>query len=144
MPHSAYSPSTEDEDEEHDDQNKSLPQLSSGLQESQTVCNFLTAQMVQRCSRKGEEGGASEFRPVLANLIEDLLKVQLLPEYPGAELLLLSFCRRLSHDLIKASSVGNKRRSSSNKGPPVEATYLSTAMVSAEVYSFGTGGGYLA
>eukprot|EP00957_Ditylum_brightwellii_P084253 6406093-Ditylum_brightwellii.AAC.1 len=81
-----------------------LPRLNSGLKGCQSVCDFFTSQMIQRCSRKGEEGGASEFRPVLSNLVDDLLAVQLLPEYPAAEMLLLSLCRRLSHDLLRSSS----------------------------------------
>lgn len=100
-----------------------LPNLISGLLDCESACQFFTAQLIQRCSKKGEEGGASEFRPILSNLVEDLLNVQTVPDFPAAEMILLSICRRLTYDLIKASSSGGR---SSN--PPVEGTYLTTAM----------------
>ena len=91
----------------------------SGLQGCVAVCNQFTSQMVQRCSRKGEEGGASEFRPILSNLIDDLLLVRHLPEYPSAGMLLLYLSHRLGSDLLRASSAGKNQ---------VESTYLATAM----------------
>ena len=91
----------------------------SGLQGCVAVCNQFTSQMVQRCSRKGEEGGASEFRPILSNLIDDLLLVRHLPEYPSAGMLLLYLSHRLGSDLLRASSAGKNQ---------LESTYLATAM----------------
>ena len=108
------------------EKNVSLPRLTSGILGSRNVCEYFTSNMLQRCSKKGEEGGASEFRPILANLIDDLLIVQLLPEYPAADLLLLSFCRKLSDDLLKNSSVTGKKGQSENMS--AESTYISTAM----------------
>jgi len=102
-----------------------LPNLTSGLVDCESVCQFFTAQLIQRCSKKGEEGGASEFRPILSNLVEDLLNAQTVPDFPAAEMILLSICRRLSYDLISNSSVGGGGRSSN---PPAEGTYLTTAM----------------
>ena len=52
--------------------------------------------MLQRCARKGEEGGASEFRPILSNLIDDLLLVRYLIEFPAAEMILHSLSHRVS------------------------------------------------
>ena len=75
---------------------------------------------MQRCSRKGEEGGASEFRPILHNLVDDLLSVRSQPEFPAAEMLLLYLSSRLGNDLLRASSAP--------KNAQAEATYLSTAM----------------
>ena len=106
--------------------NGSLPRLTSGIVGSRNVCEYFTSNMLQRCSKRGEEGGASEFRPILANLIDDLLHIQLLPEYPAADLLLLSFCRKLSEDLLKNSSVTGKKDQSENIS--AESTYISTAM----------------
>jgi len=91
----------------------------SGLQGCVAVCNQFTSQMLQRCARKGEEGGASEFRPILSNLIDDLLLVRHLPEYPAAGMLLLYLSHRLGSDLLRASSAAKNQ---------VEATYLATAM----------------
>ncbi|KAL7534879.1 hypothetical protein ACHAXR_010105 [Thalassiosira sp. AJA248-18] len=112
------------EDEEDDDNEeeklKSKANDTSGLDGCVGVCNQFTSQMVQRCSRKGEEGGASEFRPILANLIDDLLLVRYLIEFPAAEMLLLSLSHRLGSDLLRASSAA--------KSQVVEATYLATAM----------------
>lgn len=93
---------------------------SSGLEGCVAVCNQFTAQLLLRCSRKGEEGGASEFRPILHNFVDDLLSIRSQPEFPAAEMLLLHLSRRLGNDLLRASSAP--------KNAPVEATYLSTAM----------------
>mmetsp|Transcript_29228 Transcript_29228/g.60734 ORF Transcript_29228/g.60734 Transcript_29228/m.60734 type:complete len:1733 (-) Transcript_29228:882-6080(-) len=95
---------------------------TSGLDACAAVCNQFTSQMLQRCSRKGEEGGASEFRPILHNLIDDLLFVRQLPEYPSAEMILFYLSQRLGHDLLRASSM------SKSSAQQMEATYLATAM----------------
>jgi len=110
-----------EEDEEKDEAEKlaSKANDTSGLDGCVDVCNQFTSQMLQRCSRKGEEGGASEFRPVLSNLIDDLLLVRYLIEFPAAEMLLLSISHRLGGDLLRASSASKSQ---------VEATYMATAM----------------
>eukprot|EP00804_Cyclotella_cryptica_P016499 CCRYP_004721-RA/>CCRYP_004721-RA protein AED:0.03 eAED:0.03 QI:72/1/1/1/0.85/0.75/8/2037/1257 len=116
----------DEEDQEEEDSGKdqekhnSKANNTSGLDGCVAVCNQITAQLVLRCSRKGIEGGASEFRPVLHNLIDDLLLVRNQPEYPAAEMLLLYLSSRLGNDLLRASSAP--------KNAQVEATYLSTAM----------------
>lgn len=97
--------------------------LSSGLAECERTCKIFATLLVQRCSKKGEEGGASEFRPILSNLVDDLLLVQLLPQFPSAEMLLLEICRKLCDDLVANSAVGNGKRTISS-----EPTYLTTAM----------------
>jgi len=98
-------------------------QLSSGLLECERNCVVVATLLLQRCSKKGDEGGASEFRPVLCNLVEDLLLVQMLPEFPAAEMLLVQICRKLCCDLIGNSAVGGGKKLVSS-----EATYLTTAM----------------
>lgn len=112
----------DDEQQENNDQDKdnSKANDTSGLDGCVAVCNQFTAQLLLRCSRKGEEGGASEFRPILHNLIDDLLSVRTQPEFPAAEMLLLYLSSRLGNDLLRASSAP--------KNAPVEATYLATAM----------------
>lgn len=96
--------------------------LTSGLVDSQSLCDQLVAQLLQRCARKGEEGGASEFRPVLSNLVDDFLVMQLLPEHPAAEMILLTLSRGLGNDIFKASSSTKTSRNAA-----MESTYLSTA-----------------
>ena len=122
---------------ENDDENKRSTVLrsssfsSNGLEQCELTCKRYTAFLLQRCAKKGDDGGASEFRPVLYNLIDDLLDVQLLPEYPAAEMLLMALCRSLTHDLLASSSMnknvnsaGNTKRNNSN----IEQTYLTTCM----------------
>lgn len=85
--------------EEDDDEEKLAAKKAndtSGLDGCVAVCNQFTSMMLQRCARKGEEGGASEFRPILSHLIDDLLLVRQLIEFPAAEMLLLSLSHRVS------------------------------------------------
>jgi len=118
-----YSLSAKNENETSEDEEKTGPQLSSGLLECERSCKIVATILLQRCSKKGDEGGASEFRPVLSNLVEDLLLVQMLPEFPAAEMLLVEICRKLCEDLVSNSAVGGGKKSVSS-----EATYLTTAM----------------
>ena len=101
-----YDEEDEEEDDE-DDKDKNLAKKAndtSGLAGCVMVCNQFTSQMLQRCSRKGEEGGASEFRPILSNLIDDLLVVRYLIEFPAAEMLLLSLSHRVSDNVVRMLS----------------------------------------
>lgn len=97
--------------------------MNSGLGDCQSLCDQFVSQLLQRCSRKGEDGGASEFRPVLSSLVDDFLIMQLLPEHPAAEMILLTLSRGLGNDIFKASSSSKSSKASAN----VESTYLSTA-----------------
>lgn len=110
----------DDEDDNGQENINAKANDTSGLDGCVAVCNQFTSQMLTRCSRKAEEGGASEFRPILSNLIDDLLLVRHLPEYPSAEMLLLHLSHRLGNDLLHASSAP--------KNAQMEATYLATAM----------------
>jgi cohesin loading factor subunit SCC2 len=85
-------------DDKNDDEEKPASNAgdTSGLDGCDAVCNQFTSQILQRCSRKGEEGGASEFRPILSNLIDDLLHARFMIEFPAAEMLLLSLSHRVS------------------------------------------------
>lgn len=103
-------------------------QRKSGIISCQKLCDLFVSQLLQRCARKGEDGGASEFRPILTSLVEDFLTMQLLPEHPAAEMVLSTICRGLGNDIYKASSYAGsdpKRNQNNNIAP--EATYLSTA-----------------
>ena len=110
----------DDGDESVDDEEDKPAPDTSGLDGCDAVCNQFTSQMLLRCSRKGEEGGASEFRPILSNLIDDLLQVRFMIEFPAADMLLLNLSHRLGNDLMRASTA--------SKSHVVEATYLATAM----------------
>lgn len=128
MPYAKGSSRQDDDDDDDDEMNGSEKdqtdkRLSSGLIECDRTCKIFTTLLIQRCSKKGEEGGASEFRPILSNLVDDLLLVQLLPQFPSAEMLLVEICRKLCEDLVANSAVGNGKKAISS-----EATYLTTAM----------------
>eukprot|EP00592_Proboscia_alata_P008805 CAMPEP_0194364154 /NCGR_PEP_ID=MMETSP0174-20130528/12062_1 /TAXON_ID=216777 /ORGANISM="Proboscia alata, Strain PI-D3" /LENGTH=1887 /DNA_ID=CAMNT_0039138029 /DNA_START=35 /DNA_END=5698 /DNA_ORIENTATION=- len=101
--------------------------LTSGLSGCASVCTAIVAQILQRCSRRSSDG-ASEFRPILFNLVEDLLAVQLHPEYPGSETFLSSLCRGLTNDLLRCTSGGSGNTPSKNGTSSLEPTYIATAM----------------
>lgn len=95
--------------------------LVSGVKGCSDVAFKIAGELLKRCARKGEEGGASEFRPILSNLIDDLMLVVMNPAYPAAETLLVALAKRLSFDLLSASS------SSRSGNATMESTYLATA-----------------
>ena len=81
----------------HEDDKSDIDDIdTSGLDGCDAVCNQFVSQMMQRCSRKGEEGGASEFRPILSYLIDYLLQVQFMIEFPAADMPLLNHSYRVS------------------------------------------------
>ncbi len=127
MPHSIQNPQDmyQEDSSAVDLQQRKDTRLTSGLLECERTCQIFVTKLIQRCSKKGGEGGASEFRPVLSNLVEDLLLVQMLPEFPSAEMVLMHICRKLCDDLIANSAVGG---SNNNRKSAAEATYLTTAM----------------
>ena len=92
------------------------PKLRSGLRDCQGICEMFVHLLLQRCSKKGEDGGASEFRPILSNLIDDFLLVVLVPEYPAAEMILRTIANTVSRDLSRAAQKVD-----------AETTYLNTA-----------------
>jgi cohesin loading factor subunit SCC2 len=97
--------------------------LQSGLRASQAVADSFVAQLLKLCT-KSKNGSASEYRPILANIVEDLLLVCMIPEYPAAELLLSALQQRLSHDLTLASVMFGTKN---GQQPQAEATYLNSA-----------------
>ena len=86
---------------------------------------MFAVQLLKRCARKGEDGGASEFRPVLQSIIEDLLLVLMIPEYPAAQMLLQSFTIVMGRDVIQASQ---KMTTTAGGGgeKEYESTYINT------------------
>jgi PHD-finger len=107
---------------EEGEEQQTVGKLQSGLRSSQSVADSFVTQLLKRCSRS-KTGGASEYRPILANMVEDLLLVLMIPEYPAAELLLSAFQRRLNQDLTMASPIFGMK----NQQPQPEATYLNAA-----------------
>ena len=90
----------DEEGQEKEDMDEQLAAKASdiaGLEGCVAVCNQFTSQMLMRCSRKGGDGGASEFRPILSNLIDDLLIVRYSIEFPAVEMLLHHLSHRVSH-----------------------------------------------
>jgi cohesin loading factor subunit SCC2 len=102
-----------------EDDDESSGQLQSGLRHCQAISDLFVQHLLQRCAKKGEDGGASEFRPLLSNLMDDLLLVVLVPEYPAAEMILLSIANHISRDLMQATR-------STSKASTSETTYLNT------------------
>ena len=82
-----------------------------GLQACQATSDLFVKHLMFRCSKKSEDGGASEFRPILSNLIDDLLLMLLVPEYPAAEMILLSIVNTISLSINQTAA---------------ETTYLNT------------------
>jgi cohesin loading factor subunit SCC2 len=112
---------------------KSLPEtlngssinIDSGLSECQVFCEQFVGHLLQRCSKKGEDGGASEFRPILMNLVDDFLVMQFLPEFPAAEMILVTISRSLVKDIFQASS--SNKNLTRNASLSLETTYLAAA-----------------
>jgi cohesin loading factor subunit SCC2 len=92
--------------------------LVSGLSSCKAVANSFISHLLNRCLRVKD--GAAEFRPILVNLIEDLLVVLMIPQYPAAEFMVLSFVRNLHPILLAMNS-----QSSSPSAP--DGTVLTVA-----------------
>eukprot|EP00980_Cylindrotheca_fusiformis_P014093 scaffold3702_cov126-Cylindrotheca_fusiformis.AAC.5 len=101
-------------------------EMPSGLAHSQAISDFFVQQLLQRCAKKGEDGGASEFRPLLSNLMDDLFLVLLVPEYPAAEMILLSMANHIGQDLMKATWNKASNKASSSSSSSSEPAYLNT------------------
>jgi cohesin loading factor subunit SCC2 len=95
-----------------------VPRITSGLRGCQIVSDLIVKLLIDRCTKKGEDGGASEFRPILSNLIDDLLLILLVPEYPASEMILLSIVNTISADI--------SNRSHKKLWKDAEPTYLNT------------------
>jgi len=104
---------------EHQEQqpNSESREQTSGLAQCQSVCDVFVAHLLRKCAKKGEDGGASEFRPILANLIDDLLLILLVPEYPAAEMLLTSIANGICRELLQLS-----------QAKTVETTHVNTIL----------------
>jgi cohesin loading factor subunit SCC2 len=99
--------------------------LQSGLRSSIVVADTFVRCLLKRCT-KGKGDSVSEYRPVLINIVEDLLLVLTIPEYPAAELLLAALQRRLNQDLSAASPIF--KTSNNQQQQQLEVTYLNCAL----------------
>ena len=121
-------PSNASEESDGGAEGRDLPisskKLQSGLRSSIIVADTFIRFLLKRCT-KGKGDSASEFRPVLINIVEDLLLVLTIPEYPAAELLLAALQRRLNQDLSAASPIF---KTSHNHPQQPEVTYLNCAL----------------
>jgi len=107
-------------EEEHEQQTNSL-ELISGIDQATQYCYSFVSQLLSRCNTKNEDGGASEFRPVLNSIVDDLLAIHLSPQYPTAGFLLVTISKCISSQL--AVYIGN-----SSQKYKLETTYLNTAL----------------
>jgi cohesin loading factor subunit SCC2 len=95
-------------------------QIVSGLKACRAVSEVFVSQLLKRCSRTKD--GALEYRPILANIVEDLLQLTLIPQFPAAELVLVCISQRLNQELSAASSSAKTK----SHFPP-EPTFLTIA-----------------
>jgi cohesin loading factor subunit SCC2 len=103
--------------------NKSrISPLATGSHCCWNVADSLIQQLLQRCST-GKGDTASEFRPFLVRFVEDLLTVWILPDYPAAEMLLLSIIRRLTLEVNNAT----KNKCNQQTNFTQETTYINLA-----------------
>lgn len=105
------------DEQQEQQQNSESREQTSGLVQCQAVSDVFVTHLLRRCAKKGEDGGASEFRPILANLIDDLLLILLVPEYPAAEMLLTSIANGISRELLQLS-----------QAKTVETTHVNTIL----------------
>lgn len=109
-----------EEDQQHH-YNVQYQLTASGLQMCGSTSESFCRQLLKRCGTKGRVG---EFRPILNNLVEDLLVVFALPEYPGAGYLLVSLTNQLTTDIIPASAKLQGNNITSPTSPVPETCYL--------------------
>jgi PHD-finger len=140
----------EDDDDEDDDDNHdsgghsnkagsaAFPTPTGGTEDSSTAVEFRSglgalhlwadAICVQLLKRVKMSKGDRDYRPLLSNLVEDLLVVWTIPEYSVAEALLLALVRRLTMDISQKSPQCLKALNSPMEhAESIETTYLNAA-----------------
>ena len=93
--------------------------IVSGLTHCHQIIEEFVARILKRCRQS--KTLSADFRPVLSNIVEDLLICLLIPEYYGAEMILYALVRHILQDL---SSVLPSNKAGA-KGH-FEVTYLNT------------------
>jgi cohesin loading factor subunit SCC2 len=86
---------------------------------------YVVTELITRCNKKTDE--ASEFRTFLSNFIEDLLLINLNPEYPAAEAMLHALCNQILDMILQCSSIGSPNKVNS-KVLLVEGGFLVSAV----------------
>ena len=57
----------ESKNEQEEEIPQSTPAFRSGLERCESACRTFTKEIVKRCAKKGDDGGASEYRSILSN-----------------------------------------------------------------------------
>jgi cohesin loading factor subunit SCC2 len=96
--------------------------LVSGLSACKAVASLFTSHLISRCLRVKD--GAAEYRPVLSNLVDDLLVLLIIPQYPAAEMMLLSIVGSVQSVLQTAN---RQQSSSSSTAVLPDSTFLTFA-----------------
>ena len=86
---------------------------------------YLVKSFLQRCQKR-EEG--AEYRPLLVNLVDDLLSSFLMPDWPAAETLLQTLCKALTDDLMRANSEVEEGGRDKDKEAAGKSHYLGLAL----------------
>lgn len=114
-----------DEADAGQDQEHQKPaKFTSGLRSCHTIAVSIVSLMLKQCNN-GKAGGSIEYRQIFSHMVDDMLLVLTIPEYPAAELLLLTIQRRLNHEITATSPCFG--RSSTQKQPQLEVMYLNFA-----------------
>jgi cohesin loading factor subunit SCC2 len=100
--------------------------LQSGLRSCIVVADTFVRFLLKKCT-KSKGDSMSDYRPVLINIIEDLLMVLIVPEYPAAEILLVAFQRRLNQDITLSSPLFCSSTNQQTQSSP-DITYLNCAV----------------
>ena len=89
---------------------------NQGLDECRKMTELIVSELILRCIRKTDEG--VEFRVFLSNVIQDLLLLTPSLEFPSAETILYTLCRRLLEITVQSSLThgSNAKGSSSIDG----------------------------
>ncbi|KAL7576521.1 hypothetical protein ACA910_018019 [Epithemia clementina (nom. ined.)] len=109
---------------EEDEESAGEPEYASGLVSCQRISALLVFQLLKRCKRSKYGGGSDEYRIFLSNMVQDLLSVLLVPEYPASEMLISSLLARLRQDIQQASSSSAK----ASHAAGTENSYLSVTL----------------
>lgn len=100
-------------------------EFRSGLEALHLWADTICFQLLKRVKMSK---GDRDYRPLLSNLVEDLLVVWTIPEYSVAEALLLALVRRLTMDISQKSPQCLKALNSPMEhAESIETTYLNVA-----------------
>ena len=99
------------------------PEYASGLVSCRRISALIVSELLKRCKRSKFGSGSDEYRVFLSNLVEDLLSVLIVPEYPASEMILSALLARLRLDIHQANT-----SSKAAAGAGAENSYLSLTL----------------